>query len=296
MTASSRFRGLTLPGNLSYVTAWLLTSVVAVALALLVTSASYVDGEYIPVSIDSFYHARRILDAAIGERGFYQFDNMIHVPEGSWINWPWGYDYLMASILSFALWLRPSMDPMTFLAHVPVAWLCLNMGMLALVARRVGLSASLTAVSMFGFAMFPLTQTMHGVGNIDHHYAELTFVLATLWAGLGFFSADRQPKAGITLGIVLGVAPVFHNGLFILQIPVLLCFFVLWLRGQMPGMRDLYLFAAALTGSTLLILLPSEPFRDMQFEFWTLSWFHIYIACCSAIATLFFGTTSIQDK
>lgn len=272
-----------------YIVAWLLTSAVAVTLALLVTSASYVDGEYIPAGIDSFYHARRILDTAIGERGFYQFDSMIHVPEGSWINWPWGYDYMMASFLSFALWLRPSLDPMSFLAHIPVVWVCLNMGLLTLVARRLSLSPSLTAVAMLGYAMFPLTQTMHGVGNIDHHYVELTFVLATLWAGLGFFSSDRQAKTAITLGIILGLAPAFHNGLFILQIPVLLCFFALWLRGQMPDTRDLYRFSAAIIGSTLLILLPSEPFRDMQFEFWTLSWFHIYIATCSAIGALFLG-------
>lgn len=275
--------------NLYYATAWLLTSAVAVTLAMLVKSASFVDGEYIPAGIDSFYHARRILDTAIGERGFYQFDNMIHVPEGSWINWPWGYDYLMASLLSFALWLRPSLDPMAFLAHVPVVWVCLNMGLLALVARRMSLSPSLTAVAMLGYAMFPLTQTMHGVGNIDHHYVELTFVLATLWAGLGFFSASRRPSAAVTLGFVLGLACAFQNGLFILQIPLLLCFFVLWLRGQMPEINDLYKFSAALVGSTLLVLLPSEPFHDMQFQFWTLSWFHLYIASCSAIGVLFLG-------
>jgi hypothetical protein len=82
---------------------------------------------------------------------------------------------------------------------------------------------------------------------------------------------------------------MFHNGLFILQIPVLLCFLVLWLRGQMPGIQSLNRFAAALFASTLLILLPSEPFRDMQFEFWTLSWFHLYVVSCSAIGTLFLG-------
>jgi len=289
MTYSLRLRDIITKSNRPYVMAWLLTSAVAVTLALLVTSASYVDGEYIPAGVDSFYHARRILDAAIGERGFYQFDNMIHVPEGSWINWPWGYDYLMACALSFALWLRPTMEPMAFLAYVPVTWLCVNMGLLALVAREIKLSASMTAVALFGFALMPLTQTMHGVGNIDHHYFELTFVLATVWAGLGFFSADQGRKASVTLGLVLGIAPAFQNGLFILQIPVLVCLFVLWLRGRMPGTRNLYWFTAALVGSTFLILLPSEPFWDMQFEFWTLSWFHLYIACCTAIATLFIG-------
>ena len=282
--------------NRAYVAAWLIASTIAITLALLVTSASFVDGEYVPVSNDSFYHARRILDAAIGERGFYQFDNMIHVPEGSWINWPWGYDYLMASALSVALKLRPTMEPMAFLAHVPVAWLFVNIGLLTLLARRIALSPSLTAVALLGFAMMPITQTTHGVGSIDHHYFEMTFVLATIVAGLGFFSLTKGRRAALSLGIVLGIAPAFHNGLFILQVPVLLCLFVLWLRGQMPSMQKSTWFSAALFASTLLILLPSEPFRDMQFEFWTLSWFHLYVAACSAIGTLFIALRPFSIK
>ena len=92
----------------AYLLIWLIAGTIAAFMALQFSSASYVDGDWIPVGNDSFYHARRILDAAIGERGFYQFDDMIHVPEGSWLNWPWGYDYLMAAALSFVLWVRPS--------------------------------------------------------------------------------------------------------------------------------------------------------------------------------------------
>ena len=273
--------------NSAYAALWLIATTIAVFLALLMTSASYVDGEYIPVGNDSFYHARRILDAAIGERGFYQFDNMIHVPEGSWITWPWAYDYLMAIALSVALWLRPSMEPMAFLAQVPVAWLVVNMGLLTLIARRIALKPALAAIGLLGFALLPLTQTLHGVGIIDHHYIELTFELAALWSGLGFFSEPRRPRDALIFGLILGIAPAFHNGLFILQIPVLVCMLVHWLREQMPDTRILCWFSAALVGSTLLVLLPSEPFRDMQFEFWTLSWFHLYIACCGAIGILF---------
>jgi len=28
--------------------------------------------------------------------GFYEFDPKMHFPDGDWITWPWGYDYLMA--------------------------------------------------------------------------------------------------------------------------------------------------------------------------------------------------------
>ena len=45
--------------------------------------AATVDGSFVPVGPDSFYHARPILDAAIGDTGFYQFDHRIHMPEGS---------------------------------------------------------------------------------------------------------------------------------------------------------------------------------------------------------------------
>ncbi|MDA0679084.1 MAG: hypothetical protein O2880_01985 [Proteobacteria bacterium] len=280
--------------NSAFIALWLVVTTIAILLALLMSSASLVDGEYIPVGNDSFYHARRILDAAIGERGFYQFDNMIHVPEGSWINWPWGYDYLMAVALSIALWIRPAMEPMAFLAHVPVAWLVVNMGLLTLIARKMSITPALTAVGLFGFALLPLTQTLHGVGIIDHHYVELTFVLASLWAGLGFFSEQRGSRDALIFGIVLGIAPAFHNGLFILQVPALACFLVLWYRAQMPDVRTLTYFAAALVGSTLLVLLPSEPFWDMQFEFWTLSWFHLYIVCCSAIGAMFLGVRPFQ--
>ena len=62
---------------------WLCATGISVFLALLVIDSAFFEGEYIPMGNDSFYHARRMLDTAIGERGFYQFDERIHVPDGS---------------------------------------------------------------------------------------------------------------------------------------------------------------------------------------------------------------------
>ena len=42
-------------------------------------------------------------------------------------------------------------------------------------------------------------------------------------------------------------------------------------------------FGAALLSATLLVLLPSQPFREGHFEFYLLSWFHLYTAACTAI-------------
>src|SRR6187455_2686482 len=82
---------------------WSLGSLIAIFFALLVSDSTIVGGLYLPRTNDSFYHARRILDAAVGTRGFYQFDDRLHVPEGTWIPWPWAYDYLMAKATQLAL-------------------------------------------------------------------------------------------------------------------------------------------------------------------------------------------------
>ena len=51
-------------------------------------------------------------------------------------------------------------------------------------------------------------------------------------------------------------------------------------------MRATCAFGAALLLTTLAMLLPSLPFRLGLFEFYTLSWFHLYVAAGSAAAAL----------
>jgi hypothetical protein len=73
-----------------------------------------------------------------------------------------------------------------------------------------------------------------------------------------------------------------QNGLFILQLIVLLPFGWRWLRGEeLPEKRAVLAFAVALLAVTLLMCVPSQPWRRGFFEFYTLSWFHVYIAFCT---------------
>ena len=265
---------------------WLMASLIGSLMAMNYLSASFVDGQYIPVGNDSFYHARRILDAAIGERGFYQFDNMIHVPEGSWLTWPWAYDYLMALALRIALWVNPQIEAMKFLAYIPVVWLPVNLGLFLLIAREIRLGAGLVSIAMLAAALAPAYQGLHAVGAIDHHFMELTFTLAMVWLGLRFFASPVNPRRAMLLGVTLGIAPAFHNSLFILQIPVLMCAALLWLYGKPLGSQASKILGISLLTACFVALIPSEPFRDFQFGFHTHSWFHLYVAACSAI-TLF---------
>jgi hypothetical protein len=265
---------------------WLAACTVAVFLAVMLVDSAIIDGLYIPRSNDSLYHARRIVDAAVGSRGFYEFDERLHVPDGTWISWPWAYDYLLSRVAAFGVWLEPGSDPLRLVFYAPVAWILVNAGLFLAVSRAIRLSAPMQALAMLCFALSPLVQFQHAVGMLDHHYVEHTFVLLAVWLGIRWFEDLGNPRRAIALGAALGLAPAFHNGLFILQLLPLGTLFILWLRGTALPAKALRSFAIALLAVTQLILLPSEPYRRGMFEFGLLSWFHFYVAACTVAAVL----------
>lgn len=263
---------------------WLIAASIAVFFAVLLRDSAAIDGSYLPRTNDSLYHARRILDAAVGTRGFYQFDERLHAPDGAWISWPWAYDYLLAKATQLAYWVFPDLDPMAFLAYAPVAWILVNIALFLGLCRAIGLSREMQLLALLCFALSPLTQLLHAVGMVDHHYIEHTFVLAAVWLGVRWFQRTESVVRAAALGLTLGAACAFHNGLFILQLLPLTVVFILWLRGEAPPRGALFGFAVALLATVQLVLLPSEPYRRLMFEFGLLSWFHFYVAICTSAA------------
>jgi asparagine N-glycosylation enzyme membrane subunit Stt3 len=284
--------------NLNWATVllWLVATAIGVFLSMLVIDSAFYEGEYIPMGNDSFYHARRMLDTAVGERGFYQFDDRTHVPDGSWIPWPWAYDYMMGQAAALAQWLKPSTDPMGFLSYVPVVWLAINAALFLTAAGQAGLALTYRATAMLAFALAPFVQLMHMVGKVDHHFVEFTFVLLVTWLGLRWFSRKQSRATAIGLGLALGLAPGFHNGLFVLQIPVLVSVGLLWLRSEQLPRQDLFALAVSLIAATVVIVLPSEPFRHGLFEFGLLSWFHLYVAAGTSVVLVFIGWRGYDKK
>ncbi len=266
---------------------WLFASLIGIFFALVGREATVVNGTFVPRGNDSFYHARRILDAAVGTRGFYQFDDRLNAPDGSWIPWPWAYDYLVAKATQLTLWFAPALDPMAVMSVLPVLWILVNAGLFTAAAGELGLSREMRLLALVCFAMSPLTQMLHSVGMIDHHYVEHTFVLLNVWLGLRWFNRPDDRRRAAALGVALGVAPAFHNGLFILQLVPLAAVFVLWLRRAAPARAALWTFGLALVVATQIVLLPSEPYRQGMFTFGLLSWFHFYVAVCTASAFAF---------
>ena len=262
-------------------------ALIAVFFALLVRDSTIIDGVYLPRGNDSFYHARRILDAAIGSRGFYQFDDRLHVPDGAWIPWPWAYDWLMAKATQVALWIDPTLDPMAFISYVPVAWIFVNAALFLAMARAIGLSRQMQLLAMLCFALSPLTQLLHSIGMVDHHYIELTFVLLNAWLGLRWLerpadvAARDRARSGARRRARVSQRPV-HSSARPADRRVRA---VAARHGSAAGCTAR--FAIALLVVTQLVLLPSQPYREGMFEFGLLSWFHFYVAVCTAAAIVF---------
>lgn len=287
---TTSFRGFLLNNKNNFVTdsAILIAgTVIACAFAVLPKSAVFIDGSYLPYGVDAFYHAQRILDAALGGGGVQQFDTSMHVPQGSWVSWPWGYDRLLATLVQIAIWFDADLDPMQVLVYAPVAWIPVNIGLLIGILKSIDLRSEFRALGVLGFALLPLTQRLHGIGAIDHHFMELTFVLLVTLCLLRMLAKPSNIVLAAIVGAALGVAQVFHHGLFILQVPVLGTLFILWLRDLLPAAPSVRALAASLVLTTTLVLLPSRPLWDGQFSMATFSWFHLYVACVTAILLIF---------
>ncbi|MET0535443.1 MAG: hypothetical protein ABW171_14595, partial [Steroidobacter sp.] len=264
---------------------WIVVTAIAVVACSWNISAGHIGEDYFPIGHDGFYHGRRILDAVNHPGEFYEFDTKIHAPEGSLLTWPWGYDYLMAGLVRAGLAVGLSEQPIRILLWIPVAAVTLSIGLLMLIGRRLGLSNWPLTLAALCMALAPTTQLLHGFGEIDHHFAELICVLAALAAGLSWFrNPDRA--SSIALGVTFGLSLTIHNGLFILQLPFLAALAVRWLLGHSLPRQPIVIFAIALLLSALAVLAPSLPFREGRFEFYTLSWFHLYVVVGTALTAL----------
>ena len=132
---------------------WTLLCVVAGSLVALYATLKcmtvvHVGDVYLPVSHDSFYHARRILDAVADPSAYYQFDATIHVPEGSWLTWPWAYDWLLAQLTRLGQSLSGAQDPMAVLVVIPPLAVIINVALVAGVGRRIGLAPLLQLLAV----------------------------------------------------------------------------------------------------------------------------------------------------
>jgi hypothetical protein len=278
-----------------YVLMWLGASIAALVVALAPVMAAVTSGQYVPVGPDSFYHARRILDTVADLANFFQFDTFTHVPEGNLVTWPWAYDFVMSLIVRAGLALHLSDNPLGILVHLPAFAFPIAILLMLSICRSLNLSTPATMLALLATAFFPLNQSLYSLGNIDHHFAEHLFVLGTLATTLRWLRAPESRARAITAGVVFGLASGVHTAEFALQIPLLATLFLMWLRRQaLP--RHAPAFALALFVAQLLIALPSLPLQRGGFDYYTLSWFQVYIAACTGTVVVLLARLPVSAR
>jgi hypothetical protein len=279
-----------------FVLLWIVGSSLLVVAALTMVPGALIDGQYIPSNPDAFYHARRILDVAMTGQPVLQFDQRIHYPTGSWITWPWGFDTFIAWALSWFGPFQNEADAAAVLMNLVVGAAPVAVALVVILARQLALSVPSAAMLVVGFAALPLVFLAFAVGNVDHHFAELIWTLLALCTGIWFLRSGRAWSA-VVAGTVLGTAVAVHNGLFILQLPLLLAFAWRWLQGSpLPNQRSALACAGLLLGTTLSVSLVSEPWRQGLFEFYLLSWFHTYVAAATACFIVLFASLKLRPR
>lgn len=269
-----------------YTLAWLFAALVTVFITLQMTSASFIDGQYLPVGHDAFYHGRRILDA-VATGKLFQFDPLMHVPQGDWVTWPWAYDFLLAKAVGLVVTLTGNSNAPAILMHLPPLLAVITVGVVLGIGAELRLPVAVSAVAALCFAVHAFTQYQFGVGALDHHGAEQFATLGALWLGLRWLNRPtgvfRASLAGVWLGGVLGI----HAALFILQLPLLAVLQLNWLRGERMPMRSSMAFGAGLLLATSAVLIPAVTFWQARFVVYYLSWLHLYVAACVSLVVLF---------
>ncbi len=238
---------------------------------------------YMPLGIDSFYHAARIMDVVRGG-AFIEFDVRGFMPDGDWIAWPWFYDWSLAQMAKIYL-AAGGTHAMSLLAHVPTIGFVANLLLVLLCCRALRLNTLVSIAALFVFAALPVSNQLHLAGRIDHHFAELSCVLLVTWLLLRFESQPGRYQAaafGAALGFSLGI----NNGLFLLQIPVVAYFGIRWLLDDRVERSAAIALGVAMPVSVLLMSLPSVPFLEGQFTYYLLSWFHLYLAAAAGVAAV----------
>jgi hypothetical protein len=263
---------------------WIVGATLLTAFTMQTLSAAYVDGQYIPAHNDAFYHARRILDAVMTGQPIAQFDARMHVPEGSWVTWPWCYDAVMAAITR---WFGPYPDQAAAAAvlfHIPMVLGVFAVAIFVWAAQLLRLGLVLSLLLVISLVSLPSVQANFAIGDVDHHFAEGMWTALTLCAGIWMFREPSRLAPAIVLGLTLGSACGVHVSLFILQLPLVSFYLLEWSRGapRQPR-RTTFVLAGTLMLTTLAICLPSQPLQQGFFQFYTLSWFHVYIAAGTCV-------------
>jgi asparagine N-glycosylation enzyme membrane subunit Stt3 len=224
----------------------------AIAIRMRNLGAIFLSGFPVLFGTDPWYHLRRIELALHGGFGIPQFDSYVNFPTGALIDWPPGFDVLMAAgslglapfmpadygLVGTLAVLVPILGALTPLLGMAIAW--------RLYGPRAGFWAGL---------LLALTNAMvsySSVGRVDHHVVEPLW-LALLLAAYTWSSAAPGGKFRLLVtGAAIGLAPGFWPGCIVFSLPLFLAWLVRGLREPRAWRDGALAFASAAAFAAVL--------------------------------------------
>lgn len=258
----------------------------AIATRLHNLAGIYLDRMTILFGTDSYYHLRRVELALHNGLPVPQFDTYVNFPMGATIDWPPGFDVLMAgSYLAIAPFLPDDVSLAAVLAAViPVLGALAAVGVLALATRLYGLRAGLWAGLALALMAGPIDYST--VGRVDHHAVEPLCLLVLL----GAYEWSARARGGLfrpfAVGAAMGLVPAFWPGAVAFSVPLLLA----WLldgRKDPRAWRDggVAFLAAAAFAAVLAVTTPWG--REGSLAYYSLSLFQpLLFVSFAAVLTL----------
>ena len=240
---------------------------------------SLLDGEYLPWGYDSFYLAALIREVVESYPAIIEHDDRLHPNPADGpapITFTWAYIGLIATLIKGVQLVLPGLSVSTIQAFLPPLWGALSCLVFIGLCRRAGLSYLATVFGALGFALAPFVRERHLLGNIDHHFMEMFFLLLIMFTFLGWVNKPRSRNTAILAGAALGISVAFHFALFITYLPIAAFMAIQWLRGQLDGGSQYRAFLISVLLATTIAVLPTTHLRNFDFSYYYLGWFHLY--------------------
>ncbi len=181
---------------------WLMLWPLAILLRMTNLFGVFVDGKVFLCATDPYYHLRRILLTLNSFPSVPDFDPYLNFPTGALTHWPFGFDIIMAAIISF---LTLGQADSWWVEAIGALLPPLLGGLLPLVVYLiiVNITDQFTALLAGVLTAFlPMAIFFSQIGNLDHHF------LAALCQGLfwlAYLQASQQKSNiwAIISGVVL---------------------------------------------------------------------------------------------
>ena len=263
-----------------------LASVATFYFATFSIEASLINGQYHPSGYDSFYVAAIVRDLVENYPVLMEFDDHLHpLDDSASISFAWGYTLLLASIVVLAQFFAASLPTTAILAFIPPLWGMINCLLFIAICRKIGLGIFSTGLAAAGFALAPYVRDLHLIGNFDHHFMELSFILLIMFGFLNWIESPDSRARATFAGTVLGISVAFHVALFVFYIPIALFFLIGWISDRMELKGTVSVFSLSILTATLIAVLPSAHFLSLEFNYFQISWFHLYwaVVFCGAV-------------